>query len=102
MEKEVFPLEPVHAELSQFVRVRLYTDGQDAASKKNQAYQEKTFGDVALPLYAVLTPSGDKVTVPGPNGTPTAYLAGIVPPSQFTEFLRAARERAAQTAVAKD
>ena len=102
MEKEVFPLEPVHAELEQFVRVRLYTDGQDAASKKNQRLQEKTFDTVGIPLYTVLTPDGKPVAVPGPDGALTTYIAGIQPSGTFAGFLRTARERATQTAVAKE
>lgn len=92
MENDVFPNPGVRAELEKFVRVRLYTDGTDAASKRNQAYQEKTFGDVALPLYAVLTAEGRPVT----------QVAGINPVGKFTGFLRSAQERATQIAVAKE
>jgi len=83
MEKNVFTHAEVKSELDQFVRVQLYTDG-GADADKNQTYQEKTFGDVALPLYAVLQP----------DGTPVARSAGITrDPARFAEFLRKGRTR---------
>jgi thiol:disulfide interchange protein DsbD len=86
MEKNVFPKPAVRAELEQFVRVKLYTDGGENA-EKNQTYQEKTFGDVTLPLYAVI----------GPDGKPAARSGGITrKPAEFAEFLRQARERELQ------
>ncbi len=60
IEKNVFPDAGVNGELQKFVRVRLYTDGGPHGDE-NQSYQEKNFGDIALPLYAVLTPDGKKV-----------------------------------------
>lgn len=86
MEKNVFPKPAVQSELAQFVRVKLYTDG-GKDGPKNQAYQEKTFGDVALPLYAVITP----------GGRPVAQSAGITrDPADFADFLKRARERELQ------
>jgi thiol:disulfide interchange protein DsbD len=87
MEKDVFPVPEVEAELSQFVRVKLYTDGQDAASQKNQAYQEETFGDVTLPLYAVLTA----------DARPVARLGGLRSGDEFLRFLQEGRERVMPT-----
>ncbi|MBC8103549.1 MAG: thioredoxin family protein [Cytophagales bacterium] len=83
MEKNVFPVPAVKSELEQFVRVRLYTDGgKDGA--KNQEYQEKVFGDVALPLYGILTP----------DGKPAARSAGITrDPGKFAGFLQKSRTR---------
>ena len=82
IEKNVFPNAGVKAEMEKFVRVRLYTDGGPNGDK-NQAYQEKTFGDVALPLYAVLTPDGKVVDH-------TAYTVAKNP-AQFTAFLQKTR-----------
>lgn len=79
IEKNVFPVDTVHSELQKFVRVRLYTDGGPDGDK-NQAYQEKNFGDVALPLYAVLTPDGKMLAH-------TAYTVAK-DPTQFADFLR--------------
>ena len=84
MENNVFPDPAVKGELSQFVRVQLYTDGADEGSKQNQGYQEKTFGDVALPLYAIVSP----------DGTPREHSAGITrDPQEFARFLREGREK---------
>ena len=79
MEKNIFTTARVKTELAKFVRVRLYTDGGPDADKK-QAYEEKTFGTVALPLYAVL----------GPDGKPRATSVGITrDPEKFAAFLEA-------------
>lgn len=87
MEKNVFPVGPVKAEMENFVRVRLYTDG-GKDGQKNQEYQEKTFGDVALPLYAVLRP----------DGKPVAKSTGITQePEKFADFLRMGRENKVAT-----
>ena len=79
IEKNVFPDAGVSGELQKFVRVRLYTDGGPHGDE-NQAYQEKNFGDIALPLYAVLTPDGKKV-----DHTDYTIAKNA---SQFATFLR--------------
>jgi thiol:disulfide interchange protein DsbD len=57
MELHVFRDSRVRSLLSQFTRVRLYTDGgKDAAL--NEEFQQRAFGSVALPLYAVIAPDG--------------------------------------------
>ncbi|HEV7388692.1 MAG TPA: hypothetical protein VGN73_08780, partial [Gemmatimonadaceae bacterium] len=65
----------------QFVLARLYTDGDGQMYERQQAFQEKTFGTVALPLYAVVDADG-KV-----RGTFTGLTRD---PSEFIEFLRRA------------
>jgi len=57
MKANMFPKPEVTAELKNFVLVELYTDGTDAASLENQQLQEKKFGTVAIPFYAVVDPS---------------------------------------------
>ena len=79
IEKNVFPNADVKSQMEKFVRVRLYTDG-GPNGEQNQAYQEKTFGDIALPLYAVLTPDGKVIDH-------TAYTVAK-DPAQFTAFLQ--------------
>ncbi len=82
MERNIFPKPPVNEELTKFVRVRLYTDDR-AAGPALQSYQEKTFGTVELPLYAVLDTDGKPVTKPvGKTDTP----------EEFARFLRGGRE----------
>ena len=82
MERNVFPQAPVESELKNFVRVRLYTDNRVNGAEL-QAYQEKTFGTVELPLYAVLDSDGKPVGKPvGKTDSPDA----------FASFLRGGRE----------
>jgi thiol:disulfide interchange protein DsbD len=84
MEANIFSRPDVGAELGQFVLSRLYTDGDGEMYERQQAFQEKTFGTVALPLYAVMTPDG-KVS---------ATFSGLTrDPAKFIAFLKGARER---------
>lgn len=61
MEANMFPKPAVKTELEKFVRVRLYTDGEGEPYEGFQKMQEARFGTVALPLYAIITPS-DQIT----------------------------------------
>ncbi len=82
MEANIFTRPDVSAELGQFVLSRLYTDGDGEIYERQQAFQEKTFGTVALPLYAVLDADG-KVR---------ATFSGLTRnPADFIAFLRRAR-----------
>ncbi len=82
MEANIFSRPDVSAELGQFVLSRLYTDGDGELYEQQQAFQEKTFGTVALPLYAVLDADG-KVR---------ATFSGLTRnPADFIAFLRRAR-----------
>jgi thiol:disulfide interchange protein len=82
MEANVFNRPDVSAELRQFVLARLYTDGEGAIYERQQAFQEKQFGTVALPLYAVV--DGD--------GKVRSTFTGLTRnPAEFIAFLRRAR-----------
>lgn len=84
MEANIFSRPDVAVELGQFVLSRLYTDGDGELYERQQAFQEKTFGTVALPLYAVMSSDG-KVQ---------ATFSGLTrDPSKFVLFLRGAREK---------
>jgi len=86
-EKNVFPRPDVQRVLADFTLVRLYTDGgKDGPS--NQQFEEKTFGDVALPLYGVI----DSAT-----GAVVDKIAGVVTPGQFEDFLASAERKIAAT-----
>jgi hypothetical protein len=62
--------------------MRLYTDDRKLGPAL-QEYQEKTFGTVELPLYAVLDADGKPVAKPvGKTDTP----------DDFARFLRSGRE----------
>ena len=81
MEANIFNRPDVGAQLGQFVLARLYTDGEGPIYERQQEFQEKTFGTVALPLYAV---------VDG-NGRIRGTFTGITrDPAEFIAFLRRA------------
>jgi thiol:disulfide interchange protein DsbD len=76
MEANIFSRPDVSAELGQFVLARLYTDGDGELYERQQAFQEKTFGTVALPLYAVMTPDGKvRSTFSGLTRNPAEFIA---------------------------
>jgi len=82
MEANIFTRPDVSAELGQFVLSRLYTDGDGEVYEQQQAFQEKTFGTVALPLYAVVDADGNI------RGTFSGLTRN---PADFIAFLRRAR-----------
>jgi thiol:disulfide interchange protein DsbD len=76
MEANIFSRPDVGAELGQFVLARLYTDGDGELYERQQALQEKTFGTVALPLYAVVTSDGKvRATFSGLSRNPAEFIA---------------------------
>lgn len=79
MEANMFPKPAVRAELEKFVRVRLYTDGEGEPYEGFQRMQEQRFGTVALPLYALITPSNQV----------TATFEGLTrDENEFVSFLK--------------
>jgi thiol:disulfide interchange protein DsbD len=62
MEANMFSRPEVRRELERFVRVRLYTDGAGKIFEDQQKMQQKRFGTVALPYYAVVDANGNSVT----------------------------------------
>jgi thiol:disulfide interchange protein len=78
MEANMFPRPEVHVRLEGFVRVRLFTDGQGAVYEGQQALQQKLFGTVALPYYAILSPSGEPVAT---------FLGMTRDAGEFVQFL---------------
>jgi thiol:disulfide interchange protein len=76
MEANIFSRPDVGAELGEFVLARLYTDGEGAMYEKQQAFQEHTFGTVALPLYAVVDSEGKvRATFTGLTRDPAEFIA---------------------------
>lgn len=66
MEANMFPKLEVDAELSKFIKVQLFTDGDGEVYEKQQKFQEEKFNTVALPLYAIVDANGNtKATFPG-------------------------------------
>ena len=100
MEQNIFVVPSVKAEKEKFVSVILYTDEEKQKDKdgnplgdKLQEYQEKNFGTVAQPLYAVLKPDGKPVL--GADGKPLTF-AHNTDPAKFVAFLQEAQQRAGQ------
>lgn len=79
MEANLFPRPEVALELTRYVRVRLYTDGQGEPYREFQNMQRDTYGTVALPYYVAVDP----------NGTPRVAFGGLTRSSaEFISFLR--------------
>ena len=72
----MFPRPEVARELARFVRVRLYTDGRGETYRRFQEMEQRLFGTVALPYYAVFTPAGQPVVAfGGLTRTSAQYVA---------------------------
>jgi thiol:disulfide interchange protein len=66
MKANMFPKPEITGLLKNFVLVDLYTDGTDAPSEQNQQLEEKRFGTVAIPFYAIVDPDEHTIaTFPG-------------------------------------
>jgi thiol:disulfide interchange protein len=79
MEANMFTKPEVSQELARYVRLRLYTDGRGEEYLRFQNLQRDTFGTVALPYYAVLTP----------RGVPVVAFGGLTRSTQvFVSFLQ--------------
>ncbi len=78
MEKNVLPHDSVVKELENYVAVELFTDGTDAKSREFNGFQQRKFGTIAIPLYAVVEP----------NGAIRGRLEGLErDPAKFAAFL---------------
>ena len=76
METNIFAREDVSKALSSYVLSRLYTDGQGILYEQQQDWQEKEFGTVALPLYAIVDAEGRTIrTFAGLTRSPAEFLA---------------------------
>jgi thiol:disulfide interchange protein len=54
MKQNMFPRPEIAALMKDFILLDLFTDGTDSASEENQQLEEKRFGTVSLPYYAIL------------------------------------------------
>jgi thiol:disulfide interchange protein DsbD len=61
MEQNIFSKPTIKTDMNRFVKVRLYTDGDGEIYTKQQDYEDKQFGTVALPLYALLDSNGKTI-----------------------------------------
>ncbi len=81
MEANIFPLPAIHTELSRYVRLQLFTDGEGKQYEENQRYQKEKYGTVALPLYVILDPEGNRLaTFPGMTRKPEEFLRFLSTP----------------------
>jgi thiol:disulfide interchange protein DsbD len=79
-EKVIFTLPRVREEMAKYVRVQLYTDNvpdpklsfaeSQRQGKRNLDLENGTFGDITLPLYAVIQPAADAPFEQTPEGLP--------------------------------
>jgi thiol:disulfide interchange protein len=76
MEANMFTRPAVRAALMRFERARLYTDGTGDQYTAQQAMEQRLFGTVALPLYAVFGPGGEprEVTFVGMSRDEARFL----------------------------
>ena len=82
MEANMFPRPEVVRELSRFVRVRLYTDGQGELYQRQQKMEQDKLGTVALPYYAIVDSLGNV----------TARFLGMTRNvAEFVQFLSAGK-----------
>lgn len=92
MEANMFPKEQVRRVMEQFVRVRLYTDGEGEMYQKHQRLEEEKFGTVALPYYAIIDAKGDAI----------ASFPGLTRNTdEFVAFLKRGQEALVERASAK-
>jgi thiol:disulfide interchange protein DsbD len=78
MKANMFPRPEIAGELKDFVLLDLYTDGTDSISEQNQQLEEKRFGTVAIPFYAIIDPD-EKVIATFPGLTRNAQeFAGFL------------------------
>ena len=75
MEANMFLRPEIRAELGKFVLVRLFTDREGQPYQGQQQMEKDRFDTVALPLYAILMPSGQiKASFPGLTRDPKEFL----------------------------
>lgn len=66
MEANMFPVPEVKAEMEKLVLVSLYTDGEGEIYERQQEMEQRMFGTVALPFYAIVDGDGKIIaTFPG-------------------------------------
>jgi thiol:disulfide interchange protein len=61
MKANIFPRPEVAAALKDYVLLELYTDGTDAASERNQKFEQDKFATIALPYYAITDAAGHEL-----------------------------------------
>jgi thiol:disulfide interchange protein DsbD len=76
MKANMFTRSEIRSAMQGFVLVDLYTDGTDDASRVNQEFEEKSFGTIAIPFYAIFDPDGRVLaSFPGLTRNPQEFLS---------------------------
>jgi thiol:disulfide interchange protein len=89
MKANILPKPEIAAALKNYVLLELYTDGADAASERNQKFEQEKFATVALPYYAITDGDGHEL----------AHQDGLTRDvNQFASFLHTGL---ASTAIAR-
>ncbi len=89
MKANMFPRPEIAGLLKDFVLVDLYTDGTDAASEQNQQLEEKRFGTVAIPFYAIVDPDEHTIaTFPGLTRNASEFVTFLEEPRRISQCSR--------------
>jgi thiol:disulfide interchange protein len=76
MKANMFTRPEIRSAMQSFVLVELYTDGTDEASRLNQQFEEKSFGTIAIPYYAIFDADAKVLaSFPGLTRNPREFLA---------------------------
>jgi thiol:disulfide interchange protein DsbD len=82
MKANMFTRPEIRSAMQSFVLVDLFTDGTDEASRRNQEFEEKTFGTIAIPYYAIFDNQGKVLaSFPGLTRNPNEFLTFLNAPS---------------------
>ena len=81
MKANMFTRPEIRSTMQGFVLLDLYTDGTDEASRQNQEFEDKTFGTIAIPYYAIFDGEGKVIaSFPGLTRNPQEFLAFLKTP----------------------
>jgi thiol:disulfide interchange protein DsbD len=82
MKQNMFTRPEIRSVMQSFVLVELYTDRSDDISRRNQEFEDKTFGTIAIPYYAIFDADGKVVaSFPGLTRDPREFLGFLNTPA---------------------
>jgi thiol:disulfide interchange protein DsbD len=82
MKQNMFTRPEIRSVMQSFVLVELYTDRSDDISRQNQEFEDKTFGTIAIPYYAIFDADGKVVaSFPGLTRDPREFLSFLNTPA---------------------
>ena len=92
MKANMFTRPEIRSAMQSFVLVDLFTDGTDEASRRNQEFEEKTFGTIAIPYYAIFDNQGKVLaSFPGLTRNPKEFLTFLNAPASSNAIQAKAR-----------